>query len=295
MSMTFLSQKLEREIKNDKIKNGKILNKVIEPVIDDWGERYLVARDPESAFLHFKNKTLPIFKECIKNLFAITPSTEKENAEYLKTLDERINEANKVSEFDKTLTIRYQFEVGNGLVNFSFKKLLKEHLDLRKENPYSLEKEIDFIKKNIGFAVSRYVKSYMKSEKSRFGPKGIYDTSPLGQAELKFAFDEILKFKVSKVPVLPSLKPENYYEIGIEDRTIIYDISNIMEKASDKYGNLRYFISRYGTKPLCYPNMCFDFLLEKNYKLVGTYLEMIGYLKVPEFKLSLIKPLEYVA
>lgn len=291
--MTFLTQKLEKEIKNDRIKNGKILKKIIEPVIYDWGRRYLVARDPESAFFYFKNQTLPMFKECIKNLFIIIPSSEKENAEYLKTLDERINEANKISDFDKTVTVRYQFEVGNELVNLSFKKLLKEHLDLIRE-PYSLEKEIGFIKKDVEFAVNRYVKSYMKSEKSRFGPKGVYDTSPLGQAELKFAFDEILKLKVSRNPILPRLKPENYYEIGIEDKMLIYDISRIMEKMSDKYGNLRYFISKYGTSPLCYPNMCVDFLLGKDYEVVGIYLKMIGHLEFPEFKPKPTRSLDYI-
>ncbi len=294
MSMTLLVQKLEKEIRNKRIKNGEIIeNNVIKPVIYSWGKRHLFS-DPESTFLNFKNRTLPLFKECIRNLFNITPSTEKENAEYLKTLDERINEANEVNKFDRTVIIRYEFEIGNGLVNLGFKKLLKDHLDLRKD-PHSLKEEIDLIKKDVGFAVSRYVKSYISTEKSMFGPKGIYYTAPLGQAELKFAFDEIVKLKVSKTPLLPSLTPKNYWKIGIEDKSFIYDISRIMENLSQPHGRLRYFISKYGTHPLCYPNMCLDFLLEKDYELVGTYLNMIGYLEVPWFKSKqLPKPLEYV-
>ncbi len=298
MSMTFLIQKLDKEIRNGRIKNGKrLLNEVMNPVVYGWGKRHSVARDPESAFFHFKNKTLPIFKECIKNLFILTPLTEKENTEYIKALDERINEANRMREFDKTMTLRYQFEIGNCLINFSFKKLLKEHLDLRREDPYSLQNEINFIKKDVGFVIKRYVESYIKSsKKSKFGPPtGVYDTSPLGQAELKFAFDEILKLKVSKPPTLPSLNWKNYYEIGIEDKTIVYDISRIMEEASQPFGGLRHFISKYGTKSLCIPGMSLNFLLNGDYEVIGTYLKMIGYLKVPEFKTKHIKPLEYIA
>lgn len=283
MFTTYLVQKLDKEIRRGYLPDGEsIYKQVLQPIVYDWSRRYLVARSPEAAFATFKNETLPLFKECIRALYDLTPSTEKENMECIKTIDERINQASELEKFDKTAIIRYQFEIGNGMINLGMKKILKEHLDYGKEkSTYKLQKEIEFIKQDIGFGLSRYVNSYRRSEEAEvFPPKGVYDTSPLGQGELKFAFDEVIKLKLKKEPVLPSLDEKNYEKIGIADPQLFIQISKILETKSKRPGALRFYISTYGTKPLCYPSMCLNFLLEKDYEIVYTYLNMIGYMEI---------------
>ena len=282
MSMTYLVQKLEKEIRRGRLENGELIYKhVLQPVIFDWGRRYLVARSPEAAFATFKEETLPMFKECIKVLYDLTPSTERENMEYIKTIDDKINEAKKLKKFDKTVIIRYQFEIGNGMTNLGMKKILKEHLDLRKNDPYRLKREISFIKQDFGFSLDRYVRTYKRSEEAGYyPPKGVYDTSPLGQAELKCAFDEVIKLKLNREPILPSLNEKNYERIKMADPQVLAYVSLVLGVKSKRPGALRYYISKYGTRPLCYPNMCLDFLLEKDFDLITTYLKMIGYVEV---------------
>jgi|GEM_PF-4777428 len=278
MSLTYLVQKLEKERKRIE-KIDFIFNEVVKPVVFEWGRRKGILYS--NLFEEFKNKTLPIFKSCITALYFLTPSTEEENREYIKTLDEKINEAYEREKLERPLVVKYCFEIGNGLINLGFRKILKEYLDRKSKN---LGYEIDFIKKDVGFALKRYIESYCRNlnEKQKtYPPKGTYDASPLGQAELKFAFDEVIKLNTPLKPTLPFLNESNYHSIGVENKSILFYVSEKMGRALKDLEN---YIKKHGVGPLCYPNLCAEFLLGRNFDAAYTYLSMIGYLAIPSIE-----------
>jgi len=283
--MTRLTYLLNKGIKNGVLEDGKrVFEDVISPLRSNWAQRRKLGMDVETAFSHFKNTTLPMFKEAITTLFEVIPPQDKKAMTYLINIDEKINEANTLKKPDTTLMVRYGYEVTNALMDIGYRVILADRWRYieRKKGRGILRREIRRDKRDIGYALNRYISSYRRSkEAGMIPPKGIYDTSSLGQAQLKFAYDEVVSLKLAK-PLLPNLNERNYERIISGNPQVLHYISLILERKTARPGALRFYISKYGLESLCIPAMSHLFVIEEDYEIISSFIKMVGYIERPK-------------